>query len=91
MFTVLGSVNGVAYRLDVGATRDEHAGSPAALATLQGAEGQTVLATPTGPAYELNLDDPASVLAALMALTDVVSVGDGAPAILPAVDPTVVY
>ncbi len=91
MFTVLGSINGIAYRLDVGDSESEHSGSNRVMGLLAVHRGELVSATPTGPTHTLDLDDPASVLVALMDLTDVVAVGDGAPRVIPAVDPNVVY
>lgn len=91
MFTVLGAIDGVAYRVDVGDSESEHNGSSRALARVALHRGELVSVTPTGPSYTVDLDDPRSVLAALYALTTVVSVGDGAPQVIPAVNPHVVY
>jgi hypothetical protein len=91
MFTVLGSIDGVAYRVDVGESEAEHNGSTRALSRIALHRGELASVTPTGPSYAVDLDDPRSVLAALYAWTTVVSVSDGAPRVIPATDPRVVY
>lgn len=83
MITVQGYVDDVAYalRIDPDAPPAVRATSgtgvivacepPAALALLEANVGEPVSATPTGPYFELDLGDAASVLTALYQLTDV--------------------
>lgn len=90
MFTVLGSIDGVAYKITV-PDDGPPTGSGRAVALLRGLVGEQVKVTPTGPVYTVALDNPTSVLAALQVETDVAAVSDGAPATLPAAVPGAVY
>lgn len=84
MFTVEGFLpDGGPYAVQVGSGRGaalgDVVGDDAALALLSTYEGQTLNVTPTGPLATLSLADPASVLAALYALTTVTGVRGDAP------------
>ncbi len=89
MFVVRGFDDGVAYTVEVDnpATPEERrdgfvAGSEGVRALLRLYEGETFKVTPTGPVVTLNLNDGASVLGALYALTRVTEVTGDAPDLL---------
>ncbi|MFC6883514.1 hypothetical protein [Actinomadura yumaensis] len=85
MFTVEGYVaggNGSQYYYDVqvGGPGAGVTGSPHVLGLLDIYEGEPVTAPPVGPTLTLDFNDPASVLAALYAHTDVRKVEGDVPA-----------
>lgn len=68
------------------------AGDAPVVTLLEVYAGEEVLASPTGPAYTLDLSDPRTVLAGLQHLTHVDDVtGEDIPETVPPVDPNVVY
>lgn len=90
MFTVTGIFEEEPYGVAIGPDPLHlHAwgvmsGSPKILALLFLREGQQVRATPVGPTFTVDRNDPASLLGALYALTHVVEVsGEDAPQIFP--------
>ncbi len=99
MFSVTGYMrDGLAYTANGGdqgrANRPTGCltGPPHLTAMMLGVSGGQVAVTPTGPFYAVDLADPESVLAALYALTEVVTVdGDDVPDVLPASEPDRVY
>lgn len=99
MFSVTGYLDdGLAYAATVGQQGRANrplgclSGPPHLTAMMLAANGMNVAVTPTGPFYILDLADPESVLAALYALTDVISVdGDDVPDVLPPFVPDRVY
>lgn len=76
-FTVHGYITGIAYTLAVadGGALD---GTDGVMSLLTEEEGRMHRATPTGPTAALSLQDPESVLVALMELTQITSI-DGDP------------
>jgi hypothetical protein len=92
MFVVAGYIRdgdaAVGYRVAVGAEPGPGVdgivqGSVNARALLAAHAGEEVRVTPVGPSYVLDLSDPASVLAALHALTEVKTVeGDDVPEVM---------
>jgi hypothetical protein len=77
---VAGSRDG-AYYYDVAVDAGgQVTGPPYLLGLLELYRGKQVSASPVGPAYTLDFDDPASVLAALYAHTDVRKVEGDIPA-----------
>lgn len=91
MFTVTGlTEDGIGYLVDVGQhtpTFGVVSGSANVLDLLASSAGTQVQASPTSAAAPLDLDDPASVLAALYMLTTVTSVaGDDIPEVFDATD-----
>jgi hypothetical protein len=89
MFTV----NGAAYGESYAVTWDngELSGDPTITGMLTERVGETVVVPPVGPVYELALDDPKSVIAALLDLTTVDSITGDAPVVVPPVEAGVVY
>jgi hypothetical protein len=89
VFTVQGYIDGTAYGIAVGTDDGEAVadgeragiavGSPSAIGLLQAAVGGDYRPGPTVAARRLDLEDDASILAALMALTEVTSVAGDAP------------
>jgi hypothetical protein len=85
MYTVEGTTKeGVIYGVNVGAPDAVDkvglvSGSPVILDLLREHEGTEVLATVTGPAATLNLEDETSILVALMGLTTVDSTDGDVP------------
>lgn len=85
MFTVIGYLDGIPYTLAVDGPIHEGgvmAGSPNVLRLLATRDGETYLATPTGPSGTLDIMDPASILGALCGWTEVRAVTGEPPDIL---------
>ncbi len=82
MFTVRGYDDGVGYALTV-ADDGTLSGSERVRRMLTDHAGDTFDVTPTGPTVVLDVDDPATVLGALYALTDVTAVDGDAPEVIP--------
>jgi hypothetical protein len=85
MFTVIGTINSVPYRVgvhneDMGENHGVVMGSDNATSLLRLLEGDYVQQTPTHEEVRLSLMDPASVLAALHEHTNVVAVTGDVPA-----------
>lgn len=79
-FTVTGVLDDTLYEVEVtGRTDQPVVGSKRVAALVTQETGNTVLATPGGPAYKVDPSDPASVLCLLSTKTKVRRVGEGAP------------
>lgn len=75
-FTVAGSLDGTLYEVEVtGDPARPVVGSKRVKGLVRQFEGETVLATPVGPAYVVKPGDEASILALLCDRTKVMQVG----------------
>lgn len=83
MFHVTGALDAVVYGLAVLDEAPWIEGSPAVVSLLEREVGETFLATPTGPAYTLDLSDQASILACLYRLTMVTETEGPLPDLVP--------
>jgi hypothetical protein len=100
VFIVQGYIDGISYAVQVGVDHQVMSpralgivnGSPSAIQLLVDSEGLIVSVTPTGPSLAVSLTDPAGVLAALIAGTEVTSVeGDDVPDLVGSPKPGLVY
>jgi hypothetical protein len=89
-FTVTGSLDGTAYTCTV-PDDGPPTGSGRIVAALTSWVGDTVLASPTGPAYVVDLGDPDSVWCALSTRTAVTLTEGDVPDLLPAMVLGAVY
>lgn len=89
MFTVNGSAYGDSYAVTW--NDGELSGSQEIVNMLTDEVGSPVVVPPVGPVYELTLDDPKSVIAALLDMTTVDSIEGDAPVVVPPVQEGVVY
>lgn len=89
MFSVLGSFEGIAYKVVVDG--DSVTPTPRIGRMLEVWSGEQTLATPTGPAYKVDPDDPVSVYVVLLERTEVTAVTGDPPRVIPPDDPTRVY
>ena len=76
-FVVHGYIAGVAYTLNVSDGGLD--GTTGVMDLLEEMRGRVHKATPTGPTAALDLDDPETVLIALMDLTEIVKVDGDVP------------
>lgn len=84
-FRVSGTLDGVLYEVEVTGEKSQPVVGSKRIATLvRQHEGETVLVTPQGPAYDVDGSDGASVLALLSAHTKVRRVSDDAPQLVEA-------
>lgn len=82
-FRVAGVLDNTLYEVEVtGDSSTPVVGSKRVTGLIRQLDGETVLVTPQGPAYTVDPGDPASVLAALHAHTEVSRVGDDAPSLV---------
>ena len=90
-FTVAGTLDNTLYEVEVtGDPRRPVVGSKRVAALVEQYAGETVLATPVGPAYTVDGADEASVLALLVAHSNVREVGDDAPTLVDPPEPGVI-
>lgn len=82
-FTVAGVLDATLYEVQVtGDASRPVVGSKRVARLVEQWEGETVLVTPAGPAYDVDPGDPASVLALLSAKTDIRWADDHAPVLV---------
>lgn len=82
-FTVTGVLDGTLYEVQVtGDPESPVVGSKRVARLVEQYDGETVLATPVGPAYVVSPGDATSVLCLLTAQTQVRSVSDDAPKLI---------
>lgn len=87
-FTVAGSLDDTLYEVEVtGDPARPVVGSKRVAALVEQYDGETVLASPVGPAYVVTPGDAESVLCLLVAETRVHRVSEDAPALLEATPP----
>lgn len=99
MFTVTGYLDGVAYRVTVGAEVSEArartvgcvSGDPNIIRWLADRAGEPYTATPTGPAARTDMNDPAAILGTLMDGTTITAVDGDAPDLTGPARPGIVY
>lgn len=88
-FTVAGSLDDTLYEVEVtGDSARPVVGSKRVAGLVRQHEGDTVLATPVGPAYVVKGSDPKSILALLVTHTTVDQVGRDGDTVPSLVDPT---
>ncbi|MFT4264830.1 MAG: hypothetical protein QM572_15705 [Nocardioides sp.] len=91
-FRVLGTIDRVYYEVDVtGDVADPVVGSKRVRGLFRQEERRIVLVTPVGPSYTVARDDPASILAMLVAKTRVTRVSDNAPRLIDSLPPGAVW
>jgi hypothetical protein len=82
-FTVSGELDNTLYEVAVTGESDRPTvGSKRVAALVDQNLGETVLATPNGPAYTVEAGDPKSILALLSSKTNVTKVSPDAPSLV---------